>query len=149
MDVLEELDVDVDEEEADEIGTKLMNELVFENYPEIPKEGDSFEFHGLKIIVQSMRNNRILRVRVLKMEALAANAAGSAENGVADSAANAAAGSAENGAADSAANAAAGSAENGVTDNAANAARSAKQAKSGSPAAKSDRADAAQKGGAV
>ena len=134
MDVLEELDVDVDEEEADEIGTKLMNELVFENYPEIPKEGDSFEFLGLKIIVQSMRNNRILRVRVLKMEAIAANAAD---------------GSVENGAADSAANAAAGSAENGVADSAANAARSAKQAKSGSPAAKSDRADDAQKGGAV
>ncbi|MBQ6470071.1 MAG: HlyC/CorC family transporter [Lachnospiraceae bacterium] len=69
MDMLEELDIDVDEEESEEIGSKLINELVYENFPEIPKEGDRFDFHGLQITVQSMRNNRILRVRVRKADA--------------------------------------------------------------------------------
>ena len=69
MDMLEELDIDVDEEESEEIGSKLINELVYENFPEIPNEGDRFDFHGLQITVQSMRNNRILRVRVRKADA--------------------------------------------------------------------------------
>ena len=45
MDVLEELEIDVDEEESEEIGSKLMNELVYENFPEIPKEGSPAFFY--------------------------------------------------------------------------------------------------------
>ena len=41
-----------------------MNELVYENFPEIPKEGDHFEFHGLTVTVLSMKHNRIMRVKV-------------------------------------------------------------------------------------
>ncbi|MBE5995724.1 MAG: HlyC/CorC family transporter [Lachnospiraceae bacterium] len=78
MDVLEELDIDLDEEKTEEIGSKLLNELVYENFPEIPKEGDQFDFEGLKITVQSMRNNRIMRVRVEKKDAREENAGNSA-----------------------------------------------------------------------
>ena len=64
FDVLEELDIPIDEEESEKLGNKLLNELVFEHFPEIPKEGDSCEEYGIRVTVLGMRHNRILRVKV-------------------------------------------------------------------------------------
>ncbi len=68
LDVLDEFDIDVDDEEAEELENKILSELVYENFPEIPEEGDHFEFHGLTVTVQTMRNNRILKVRIRKTD---------------------------------------------------------------------------------
>ena len=68
LDVLDEFDIDVDDEEAEELENKILSELVYENFPEIPEEGDHFEFHGLAVTVQTMRNNRILKVRIRKTD---------------------------------------------------------------------------------
>ena len=38
---------------------KLMSELAFENFPGIPKEGDSFRYLGLLITILSMKRSRI------------------------------------------------------------------------------------------
>ncbi len=64
IDILDDLDIDYDEEEEERIANKLMSELVFENFVEIPKEGDSFEYLNTKITIQEMKDNRILRVKV-------------------------------------------------------------------------------------
>ena len=63
-DILDDLDIDYDEEEEEKIENKLMSELAFENFIEIPKEGDSFEYLNTKITIQEMKDNRILRVKV-------------------------------------------------------------------------------------
>ncbi|MBO5565349.1 MAG: HlyC/CorC family transporter [Lachnospiraceae bacterium] len=66
LDVLEELDIDYTEEEEDRLMNKLMSELVFENFTDMPKEGDSFFFLGTQITVLSMKRSRIYRVKVRK-----------------------------------------------------------------------------------
>ena len=63
-DVLDALDIDISEEDEEHVTNKLMSELVFEHFPNIPKEGDTFRTLGLAIRVQSMRGNRIMRLRV-------------------------------------------------------------------------------------
>lgn len=64
IDILDDLDIDYDEEEEERIENKLMSELAFENFVEIPKEGDSFDYLNTKITIQEMKDNRILRVKV-------------------------------------------------------------------------------------
>ncbi len=79
IDVLDELDVRYDEEEEDRILNKLMSELAFENFPGIPKEGDSFQYLGLLITILSMKRSRIYRLRVEKLPEDAAAEEGGAE----------------------------------------------------------------------
>ena len=64
LDVLDELSIDVSDALEEELKGKLMNELAFEEFSSIPKEGDSFTWRDLVITVTSMRHNRILRLRV-------------------------------------------------------------------------------------
>ena len=79
IDILDELDVRYDEEEEDRILNKLMSELAFENFPGIPKEGDSFQYLGLLITILSMKRSRIYRLRVEKLPEDAAAEEGGAE----------------------------------------------------------------------
>jgi len=67
IDVLDELDVHYDEEEEERILNKLMSELAFENFPGMPKEGDSFVYLNLRITILSMKRSRIYRLRVEKL----------------------------------------------------------------------------------
>ena len=67
IDVLDELDVHYDEEEEERILNKLMSELAFENFPGMPKEGDSFRYLSLRITILSMKRSRIYRLRVEKL----------------------------------------------------------------------------------
>ena len=65
--MLDELDVHYDEEEEERILNKLMSELAFENFPGMPKEGDSFVYLNLRITILSMKRSRIYRLRVEKL----------------------------------------------------------------------------------
>ena len=67
LDVLDELGIEYTEEQEDEIGRKLMNELAYEVFPSIPVAGDSFHYLGTKISVLVMRHNRIMRVKVRRL----------------------------------------------------------------------------------
>ena len=67
LDVLDELGIEYTEEEEDEIGRKLMNELAYEAFPSIPVAGDSFHYLGTKISVLVMRHNRIMRLKVRRL----------------------------------------------------------------------------------
>ena len=55
------------EAEEEEIGRKLMNELAYEAFPQIPSVGDSFRYLGTKISVLVMRHNRIMRLKVRRL----------------------------------------------------------------------------------
>ena len=46
---------------------ELMSELAFENFPGMPKEGDSFVYLNLRITILSMKRSRIYRLRVEKL----------------------------------------------------------------------------------
>ena len=63
-DVLDELHIDCTDEEEEEIENKVMSELAFEAFSEIPKEGDTFRFMNMDITVQIMQENRIVRLKV-------------------------------------------------------------------------------------
>ena len=63
-DVLDELGVEYSEEEEEKLGNKLMNELAYEQFVRIPKEGDSFNFLNTKITVLSMKKSRIYRLKI-------------------------------------------------------------------------------------
>ena len=63
-DLLDELQVSYDEEEEEKIKNKLMSELAYENFTEIPKEGEAFDYLNLHIAVLSMKGNRIVRLKV-------------------------------------------------------------------------------------
>ncbi|MDO4409097.1 MAG: hemolysin family protein [Eubacteriales bacterium] len=64
LDVLDELGIPYTEDEEEEIGRKLMNELAYEVFPQIPVAGDSFKYLGIEISVLVMRHNRIMRLKV-------------------------------------------------------------------------------------
>ena len=64
IDVLDELHIHYSDEEEERITNKLMSELAFEAFPQIPKEGDSFSYLNLTVAVQIMKQNRILRLKV-------------------------------------------------------------------------------------
>ena len=67
LDVLDELGVKYTEEQEEKIGYKLMNELAYEAFPQIPVAGDSFHYLGTKISVLVMRHNRIMRLKVRRL----------------------------------------------------------------------------------
>ena len=64
VDVLDDLDVHYSDEEEQRITNKLMSELAFESFPQIPREGDSFRYLNTLITVQIMKQNRIVRLKV-------------------------------------------------------------------------------------
>ena len=63
-DIFEHIDFE-DPDEDEELVNTLMGEWAFEQFTEIPKVGDSFEYHGLKVIVAEMEHNRILKLKVI------------------------------------------------------------------------------------
>ena len=67
LDILDELGVEYTQEQEENIGHKLMNELAYEAFPSIPVAGDSFRYLGTKISVLVMRHNRIMRVKVRRL----------------------------------------------------------------------------------
>ncbi len=69
VDVLDELGIQYTEEQEENIGHKLMNELAYEAFPSIPVAGDSFRYLGTKISVLVMRHNRIMRLKVRSLSA--------------------------------------------------------------------------------
>ena len=64
IDVLDDLNIHYSDEEEQRITNKLMSELAFENFPQIPSEGDSFDYLNTQITVQIMIQNRIIRLKV-------------------------------------------------------------------------------------
>jgi CBS domain containing-hemolysin-like protein len=68
LDVFNEIGVHYTEEEGEELKNKIMSELVFEHFPDMPKEGDRFRFLSTEITVLSMKRSRIYRVRVKKLK---------------------------------------------------------------------------------
>lgn len=68
LSVLDDLDIDYSDEVKEENENKLFSELAFENFSEIPKEGDSFEFLNTLVSVQMMKDNRILRLKLKVLE---------------------------------------------------------------------------------
>lgn len=62
-DVFELLEFD-DPEEDENLTNKLLGEWAYEQFCNIPKPGDGFDYHGLNIRVGEMEHNRILRLKV-------------------------------------------------------------------------------------
>ena len=58
--------IDFDDPEDDEKdGANLqIGEWVYEQFTSIPKAGDSFEYHNLRVSVENIQHNRILQVRI-------------------------------------------------------------------------------------
>ena len=65
-DVFEQTDFS-DPEENEELVNTLMGEWAYEQFTAIPKPGDSFEYHGLRVTVAEMEHNRIRKLRVEKL----------------------------------------------------------------------------------
>ena len=42
----------------------LMGEWAYEQFPSIPKVGDSFNYHEVQVTVASMVHNRIMKLKV-------------------------------------------------------------------------------------
>lgn len=53
-----------DPDEDGELVNTLMGAWAYEQFSSIPREGDSFEYHNLRITVAEMEHNRILRLKV-------------------------------------------------------------------------------------
>ena len=53
-----------DPEENEELINTLMGEWAYEQFAAIPKTGESFEYHGLRVTVTEMEHNRILKLNV-------------------------------------------------------------------------------------
>ena len=62
-DVFELLEYD-DPDENEEFANKLLGEWAYEQFAEIPKIGDSFEYYDVTVKVSEMNHNRILRLTV-------------------------------------------------------------------------------------
>lgn len=62
-DVFDEIDFE-DPEDDERFTNLLVADWVCEHFSELPKVGDHFEYHGVKLHVSLMNHNRILRVRV-------------------------------------------------------------------------------------
>ncbi len=58
--------IDFDDPESDDKdGANLqIGEWVYEQFTSIPKNGDSFEYHNLRVSVEDIQHNRILKVRI-------------------------------------------------------------------------------------
>ena len=53
-----------DPEEDEELINTLMGEWAYEQFPSIPKAGDSFTYHRLQVSVKTMVHNRIMKLQV-------------------------------------------------------------------------------------
>ncbi|MBR3167288.1 MAG: HlyC/CorC family transporter [Erysipelotrichaceae bacterium] len=62
--VLDELDIDYSEETGEELENKLISELCYENFAKIPQEGDHFKYLNTEIEIETMQQNRIVRVKL-------------------------------------------------------------------------------------
>ena len=65
-DVFETLDFE-DPEENEELVNTLMGEWAYEQFAAIPKVGDSFDYHDLRVSVSEMEHNRILKLEVWRL----------------------------------------------------------------------------------
>ena len=65
-DVFDALDFQDPDEDDKDAANLLLGEWMYEQFASIPKEGDSFEYHNLKVTVQQMEHNRILKAKVEK-----------------------------------------------------------------------------------
>ncbi len=68
-DVFDALDYQDPDEDDKDAANLLLGEWIYEQFAAIPKEGDSFEYHNLKVTVQKMEHNRILKAKIEKLEA--------------------------------------------------------------------------------
>ena len=57
---------DPNEDDKDEANMQV-GEWVYEQFPSIPKKGDSFDYHNLKVSVEDIQHNRILKVRIVQL----------------------------------------------------------------------------------
>lgn len=73
VDVFELMEFD-DADDEDDISNKLLGKWAYEQFAAIPKTGDSFEYHGLKVTVSEMVHNRIMRLTLSRIEEGGANA---------------------------------------------------------------------------
>ena len=62
-DVFELLEFE-DPEDDGELPNKLMGEWAYEHFPDIPKTGQSFSYHGVRVCVGETDHNRILKLTV-------------------------------------------------------------------------------------
>ena len=62
-DVMEELCFDDPEQDGELVNT-LMGAWAYEQFPTIPRVGDGFDYHGLRVSIHSMKQNRIVKLRV-------------------------------------------------------------------------------------
>lgn len=66
-DVFELLEFE-DPEEDPELSYKLMGEWVYEQFPDIPKAGQGFFYHGIAVSIRETDHNRILTLTVSRTE---------------------------------------------------------------------------------
>ena len=64
INVLDELDIDYSEETGEELENKLISEICYENFTKIPQEGDHFKYLNTEIEIETMQQNRIVRVKL-------------------------------------------------------------------------------------
>ena len=62
--VLDELDIDYSEETGEELENKLISEVCYESFTKIPQEGDHFKYLNTEIEIETMQQNRIVRVKL-------------------------------------------------------------------------------------
>ena len=65
-DVFEEIGFE-DPEENEEFESTLMSEWAYVKFAAIPKVGEYFDYHGLRVTVSEMEHNRILRLTVERL----------------------------------------------------------------------------------
>lgn len=53
-----------DPEEDEELVNTLMGEWAYEQFPAIPKVGDSFRYHNVEVTVSAMVHNRIMKLKI-------------------------------------------------------------------------------------
>ncbi len=63
-DLFDALDFQDPDEDDKDAANLLLGEWMYEQFSAIPKEGDSFDYHGLKVTVLKMEHNRILKAKV-------------------------------------------------------------------------------------
>lgn len=63
-DVFDFIDFEDPEEEGKDLANLLIGEWVYEHFSEIPRTGEGFDYYNLKVIVDDIQHNRILKVRI-------------------------------------------------------------------------------------
>lgn len=76
-DIFDAIDFQDPDEDDKDAANLLLGEWMYEKFAAIPKEGDSFDYYNLKITVQQMEHNRILKARIEKIEKTEADEASS------------------------------------------------------------------------